>query len=100
MFFSVYYLKKIVFYSITLSLSVLIQPTNKLYPKAKTMAPVNNPIKPNKTNPPKTPTNITAIGTGAPLPNKSGVRILSESVTNKSKTDHNIAAKGSFTEKK
>lgn len=43
-----------------------------------TIAPVNNPIKPDKIKPPITPMNITSIGTGAPFPSKIGFNTLSD----------------------
>ena len=45
------------------------------------MGPANKPIKPDNIKPPVTPIKITSIGTYAPLPNKIGFKILSESMT-------------------
>ena len=55
-----------------------IQATKSLYPSEITIAPVNKPIKPERIKPPTTPKNMTSIGTGAPFPNKTGFRTLSE----------------------
>ena len=52
------------------------------------MAPVNNPINPEKINPPITPMKITIIGTGAPLPRRMGLSTLSDKPTTNSITVH------------
>ena len=58
--------------------SSFIQAIRSLYPRDKTIAPVNRPINPDNMNPPITPRKITNIGTGAPFPRRIGFKILSE----------------------
>jgi hypothetical protein len=72
-------LKKKWNYTVTLAGLSSIQATKSLYPIEKIIGPTNKPINPDIMNPPRTPRKMTSIGTIAPLPNKRGFKILSES---------------------
>ena len=75
-----------------------IHKTANLYVNDSTIAPVNNPIKPESINPPRAPMKITSIGTGAPLPINKGLSTLSLNPQMRIITAQMVAGKGSFTE--
>ncbi|TDO83068.1 hypothetical protein EV143_102332 [Flavobacterium chryseum] len=70
---------KFSFLKVSLSGVSSSQAINNLYPIENIIGPTNKPINPHMINPPITPRKITSMGTIAPLPNKSGFKILSES---------------------